>query len=83
MLDIVTKIDTKKRVKYVFFDTGIEYQATKDHLDYLEKRYGITIIREKASMPIPLAVKKYGQPFLSKNVSDMIYRLQKHNFEIS
>lgn len=81
MLDIVTKIDTKKRVKYVFFDTGIEYQATKDHLDYLEKRYGITIIREKADMPIPLAVKKYGQPFLSKNVSDMIYRLQKHNFQ--
>ena len=32
-------------------------------------------------MPIPLAVKKYGQPFLSKMVSENIQRLQKHGFK--
>ena len=68
-------------VSYVFFDTGIEYQATKDHLKYLEEKYGIEIHREKAKVPVPLGNKKYGVPFLSKNVSNMINRLQHHNFQ--
>lgn len=36
MLDIIHKADFAKKVKYVWFDTGLEYQATKEHLDYLE-----------------------------------------------
>ena len=39
-------------VSYVFFDTGIEYQATKDHLKFLEEKYGIEIKRIKAIKPI-------------------------------
>lgn len=31
-------------------------------------------------MPVPLAVKKYGVPFLSKDISEKINRLQKHDF---
>lgn len=81
MLDIIHRIDEDKKVKYVWFDTGLEYQATKDHLKYLEDKYGIEIIREKAIKPIPLTCREYGQPFLSKRVSEMIYRLQKHNFK--
>lgn len=81
MLDLLTKIDKQKKIKYVWFDTGIEYQATKDHLDYLEQKYGIKIYREKAIKPIPVSCKQYGQPFLSKRVSDMIERLQRHNFQ--
>lgn len=46
MLDIVYKVDKDKKVKYVWFDTGLEYQATKDHLDYLEQKYNIKIERE-------------------------------------
>ena len=34
VLDIVTKWDNKKIVDYVFFDTGLEYQATKDQLSF-------------------------------------------------
>ena len=68
-------------VNYVFFDTGIEYQATKEHLDWLEQKYGIEIHREKAKVPVPLGNKKYGVPFLSKYVSDYISRLQSHNFQ--
>lgn len=67
-------------VSYVFFDTGIEYQATKEHLNWLEQKYGIEIHREKAKVPVPLGNKKYGVPFLSKQVSDYIHRLQIHNF---
>lgn len=67
-------------VNYVFFDTGIEYMATKEHLSQLEEKYNIKIIHQKAKVPVPLGNKKYGVPFLSKRVSEMIYRLQKNNF---
>lgn len=61
MLDIISRIDKNKRVRYVWFDTGIEYQATKDHLNYLEENYGIQIERVKAIKPIPVSCKEYGQ----------------------
>lgn len=80
MLDIIAKLDPCKKVKYVFFDTGIEYKATKIHLDYLEKKYGIIIDRVKALTPVPIGCKRYGVPFWSKHVSEMIERLQKANF---
>lgn len=80
MLDIIYRVDEHKKVTYVWFDTGLEYQATKDHLKYLEDKYGITIEKEKAVKPIPACAKEYGQPFLSKFVSEMIGRLQRHGF---
>lgn len=81
MLDICTKVDENKKINYVYFDTGLEYKATKDHLNYLENKYNINIIRYKAIKPIPLTSIKYGQPFLSKRVSEMMMRLQRHNFK--
>lgn len=81
MLDIVSKFGTDKNIKYVFFDTGLEYVATKEHLQYLEEKYGIQIDRVKAIKPIPLACMQYGQPFLSKQVSEWISRLQRHGFK--
>lgn len=80
ILDLISKVDINKKVKYVWFNTGLEYQATKDHLKYLEQKYNIEIIRERAIKPIPLTCKEYGEPFLSKYVSSMISRLQKYNF---
>ena len=68
-------------VHYIWFDTGLEYQATKDHLVDLEKKYGIEIERMKAKTPIPVSNKKYGTPFLNKRVSDSIGRLQKFGFQ--
>ena len=41
MLDIVWRCDKDNKVTYVWFDTGLEYQATKDHLKYLENKYNI------------------------------------------
>lgn len=81
MVDILAKLDDEKKVVYVFFDPGIEFQATKEHLDYLEERYGIEIKRVKAKKPVPVACQEYGVPFLSKYVSEMISRLQRHNFQ--
>lgn len=81
MLDIVHKADNGRKVVYVFFDTGFEYEATRKHLKYLEEKYGIEIKVFKAKTPIPTACQKYGQPFMSKFVSEMIQRLQRHGFK--
>lgn len=81
MMDIIYRVDKGGRVKYVFFDTGLEYQATKEHLDFLEQKYGVVIERRKAVKPIPTCCKEYGQPFKSKIVSEYLYRLQRHNFK--
>lgn len=81
MLDIVWRCDKDNKVDYVWFDTGLEYQATKDHLKYLENKYNIEIKLYRAIKPIPISCRTYGQPFISKYVSEMIYRLQKHSFK--
>ena len=83
MLDLLLQVVPKDKMTFVFFDTGIEYAATKAHLSYLEEKYGIEIKREKAEIPVPLGCKTYGLPFISKFVSDMIGRLQNHNFDFA
>lgn len=81
VLDIISKVNKDNNIKYIWFDTGIEYQATKNHLCYLEDKYKIDIIRERAIKPIPVSCKEYGQPFLNKYVSKQISILQKNGFE--
>lgn len=81
VLDICKKCDKDNKIEYVWFDTGLEYQATKEHLKFLEEKYGIEIKQYKAIKPIPLTCKQYGQPFISKHVSEMIRRLQRYNFK--
>lgn len=49
LVDICEKVKPHS-VHYVWFDTGIEYQATKEHLKYLEKHYGITVEREREQL---------------------------------
>lgn len=80
MLDMIYRADPEKKVRYYFCDTGLEYQATKEHLAELEIKYGITIEHLKPKNPIPTCVKENGIPFISKHVSQMIERLQRHNF---
>lgn len=81
MLDIVWRCDKDNKIDYVWFDTGLEYQATKTHLQYLENKYGIEIIKKRPKIPIPKSCKDFGQPFISKNVSEFMMRLQRHNFK--
>lgn len=81
IVDIITRLDINHIVEYVYFDTGLEYKATKEHISYLEERYGINILKVKAKYPVPLACKKVGQPFLSKQVSEYMGRLQAHDFK--
>lgn len=81
VIDICVMCDRDKKIDYVWFDTGLEYQATKKHLKYLEEKYGIEIRIEKAIKPIPTSCKQHGQPFISKQVSQFMEGLQRHNFK--
>lgn len=81
MLDMLERVKDGKEIKYVFFNTGVEYRATLDHLDFLEKKYGIQIERVKPIKPIPVSCKENGVPFLNKYVSEMIKRLQSKGFK--
>ena len=81
MLDIVWRCDKDNKVDYVWFDTGLEYQATKDHLKHLEEKYNITFIKKRPKIPIPISCKNYGEPFISKIASEFLQRLQRHSFK--
>ena len=81
VVDMLCRFGDKNKIDFVYFDTGLEYQATKDQIKFLEEKYGITIQVLRPKIPIPLSCKKYGQPFISKRVSEMIGRLQRAGFK--
>jgi len=81
VLDIIHRMDEFKKVQYYWIDTGLEYEATKEHLQFLEQKYDISIERIRPVKPIPTCVREYGVPFISKYVSEQIMRLQRHHFQ--
>ncbi len=81
MVHIFSLLDPEKKATYVFYNTGLEYQATKRHLKELEQKYDIKIEVVNPIMPIPTCCRQYGVPFWSKRVSEYIYRLQRHRFK--
>ena len=60
-----------EKCHFCFVNTGLEYSATKSHLDDLEKRYNIKIDRIRGKSVV-YVVKRYGVPILSKMKSEMI-----------
>jgi 3'-phosphoadenosine 5'-phosphosulfate sulfotransferase (PAPS reductase)/FAD synthetase len=82
MLDLLELVKPETcALAYVFFDTGLEYAATKRHLDELEAKYGISIHRRRAKKTVAAACREYGVPFVSKDVSEYLSRLQAHGFD--
>lgn len=67
------------KVQAVFYDTGLEFDATWKHLEYMRSQ-GFDIQVIKAKRPIPTSQRKYGHAFINKHVADMIQRLQAHAF---
>ena len=80
MLDMLLRCGGREKTDFVFFNTGLEYRATLEHLDELEEKYGIKILREKPEKPIPAAVKEFGIPFWSKEFSQFLEALQLKGF---
>lgn len=65
------------KTHFVFMNTGLEYEATHRHLDFMEKRYGITIDRVRPEKNIVQAVHEYGVPVLSKDFSAKVEGVQQ------
>lgn len=70
-------------VKYVFFNTGLEMQAIKDHVKETAKKYGVEIETVCPEKSIVQASREYGIPFLSKAMSDGLGYWQKKNVPLS
>ena len=72
MIDLIEqtrKIFNLPPVKYVFFNTGLEMQATKDHVKRTAEKYGVEIQEVRPKVNIVQATRKYGLPFVSKIMS--------------
>ena len=70
-------------VQYAFFNTGLEMQATKDHVKAMAEKYGVEITEYRPKTNIVLATKRYGVPFVSKIMSAGLGEWQKKGVPLS
>lgn len=70
-------------VKYVFFNTGLEMKATKDHVKAVAKKYGVTIEEHRPKINIVKATREHGVPFVSKIMSEGLSEWQKKGIPLS
>lgn len=70
-------------VHYAFFNTGLELQATKDHVKATEKKYGVKIKEYRPKVNIVNAVRRNGIPFVSKIMSSGLEEWQKKQIPLS
>lgn len=70
-------------VKYVFFNTGLEMQATKDHVRATAEKYGIEIEVCRPKVNIVKAVRTHGIQFVSKIMSAGLAEWQKKGVPLS
>lgn len=71
------------QIQYVFFNTGLEMQATKAHVKAVAEKYGIEIKECRPKLNIVQASRKYGIPFVSKIMSAGLEEWQKKEIPLS
>ena len=70
-------------VKYVFFNTGLEMKATKDHVKATAEKYSVEIEEVKPKINIVQASRQHGIPFVSKIMSSGLSEWQKKGIPLS
>lgn len=70
-------------IKYVFFNTGLEMQAIKDHVKATAWIYGVEIEECRPKIGIVTAARTYGIPFVSKIMSAGLSEWQKKGVPLS
>lgn len=70
-------------VKYVFFNTGLEMMATKNHVKDVAQKYDVEIETVRPKVNIVIASRKYGIPFVSKVMSAGLAEWQKKGVPLS
>lgn len=70
-------------VQYVFFDTGLEMRATREHVKATAEKYGVEILTAKPKINIVKAARTCGIPFVSKIMSSGLSEWQKKGVPLS
>ena len=86
LLDVIEqtrKIFNLPPVKYVFFNTGLEMEATKRHVKEVAKKYGVEIEECRPKVTIVNATRLHGIPFVSKIMSAGLSEWQKKGVPLS
>lgn len=71
------------KVQYVFFNTGLEMKATKDHVKKTAEKYGVEIRECRPKINIVQSARKHGIPFVSKIMSGGLSEWQKKGVPLS
>lgn len=86
MIDVIErarKAFSLPPVKYVFFNTGLEMRATKDHVKRTAEKYGVEIHEVRPKVNIVQATRQHGVPFVSKIMSGGLSEWQKKGVPLS
>lgn len=76
-------VPTLPEVKYVFFNTGLEMKAIKDHVKETAQKYGVEIKEVRPKTNIVTATRQHGVPFVSKIMSAGLNEWQKKKVPLS
>lgn len=86
LLDLIERVRANFNlppIRYVFFNTGLEMRATKEHVKAVAKKYGVEIETKRPRINIVLAARKYGIPFISKIMSAGLNEWQKKGIPLA
>lgn len=83
MIETARKIFNLPPVKYFFFETGLEMDATRRHVKEMAEHYGVGIQTIRPKKNIVQATRECGQPFVSKIMSAGLEAVQKKNIPLS
>lgn len=86
MIDLIErtrKLFNLPPIKYAFFNTGLEMQATKDHVKATAEKYGVEITEYLPKKNIVRATREHGIPFVSKIMSAGLSEWQKKGVPLS
>lgn len=86
MIDLIErtrKLFDLPSIKYVFFNTGLEMKATKDHVKATAEKYGVEIEEHRPKVNIVQATRHHGIPFVSKIMSAGLSEWQKKGVPLS
>lgn len=83
MIEQARKLFDLPPIKYVFFNTGLEMKATKDHVREVARKYGVEIEEIRPKIGIVQATRQHGVPFVSKIMSAGLNEWQKKGVPLS
>lgn len=79
LLWMVEQLGWKNKVRVVFMDTRMEYEATYKFIKQKQNE-GWIIDTQYPRIPAPIIYTRYGIPIISKIGAELLHRLQQHNF---